>query len=326
MSLQYTEAVLQHSYVREEAETDFLDQIHTILVSGNVDHAMNLLGEKLFELYVTSDSTTWKYLVNEKLLKHPIFEVLIQDPHTRRSFYKPRGYSGDAEMLDMVYFPNKVNFEGISSIGKKIFRFNTNSNIAKSLRKRIEFISDYIDNICETVQSPDILSVGSGNCREFQFSSSLNSGNFNSFVGIDQDPVSLEEARKCYGSLGIRTVNTSIIELIKGKKDYGKFDLVYSAGLYDYLSNRLANKLTSNLYKMLKPGGRLLIANISQNFPEVGYFESYMGWSMICRDKTGMLDLASDLQSNEAASLSIKNDNSISEHYEILEIIKNDGD
>ena len=34
---------------------------------------------------------------------HPIWQLLMEDPYTRRAFEKPRGYAGDAVMLDFVY-------------------------------------------------------------------------------------------------------------------------------------------------------------------------------------------------------------------------------
>ena len=36
--------------------------------------------------------------------EHPVFGILREDPYTDRAYSKPRGYPGDAEMLDLVYF------------------------------------------------------------------------------------------------------------------------------------------------------------------------------------------------------------------------------
>ena len=36
-------------------------------------------------------------------LNHPIRDLLHQDPFTYRAFAKPRGYAGDAVMMDYIY-------------------------------------------------------------------------------------------------------------------------------------------------------------------------------------------------------------------------------
>ena len=53
-------------------------------------------------------------------------------------------------------------------------------------------------------------------------------------------------------------------------------DLIYAAGLYDYLGDAIAIQLTSRLLQMLAPGGggRLLIANFNPDLRDIGYLEA----------------------------------------------------
>src|ERR1700737_1086687 len=46
--------------------------------------------------------STWKQFAAE-CRQHPLMKLLQQDPLTSRAFTKPRGYAGDAVMMDMVY-------------------------------------------------------------------------------------------------------------------------------------------------------------------------------------------------------------------------------
>ena len=41
-----------------------------------------------------------------------------------------------------------------------------------------------------------------------------------------------------------------------------KFDVVYSTGLFDYLQQSTAQRLTWVMFQMLRPGGRLLIVDV----------------------------------------------------------------
>ena len=64
--------------------------------------------------------------------------------------------------------------------------------------------------------------------------------------------------------------------------------LSLTAGLYDYLEERLAQRLTEKLFEMLRPRGRLLIANYLPDLEDVGYMETYADWRLICRDAAAM--------------------------------------
>ena len=64
--------------------------------------------------------------------------------------------------------------------------------------------------------------------------------------------------------------------------------MIYSAGLYDYLPNGLARRLTRRLLQMLRPGGRLLVANFVPGGTGRGYMELFMDWSLILRNEATM--------------------------------------
>jgi extracellular factor (EF) 3-hydroxypalmitic acid methyl ester biosynthesis protein len=46
---------------------------------------------------------------------------------------------------------------------------------------------------------------------------------------------------------------------------------------------------------MLRPRGRLLLANFLPGVPDLGYMETYMAWHLIYRTRREMLDLALDI-------------------------------
>ena len=77
-----------------------------------------------------------------------------------------------------------------------------------------------------------------------------------------------------------------------GAETLGRFDLIYSAGLYDYLPEPLARRLTQRLLGLLQPQGRLLIANFLPGGSGRGYMELFMDWPLIVRDADQMTALA----------------------------------
>jgi len=59
----------------------------------------------------------------------------------------------------------------------------------------------------------------------------------------------------------VRALTGSVRQLLSGKTNLGRFDFVYAAGLFDYLSGPVAAALTRRLFEMTRPGGMMLIPN-----------------------------------------------------------------
>ena len=323
MTVQYANLASKALYVEEQPDVAFLDIAMEKIQDGQVEEGMYELVSELTTLYITTSSSAWDHLLNNVLLQHPIHNLLLQDPLTYRSFTKPRGYAGDAELIDMIYFPQATDLSDVSSIGKEIYRYNTRSALSRTLRKRMKLTADYLDDFARQRQNIDVLSVASGHSRELKYSEAMKNGEVGRYVALDNDEASLEFMKNEYQDMNLEAAPLCISDIIKGKTQLGEFDLIYSAGLYDYLSNRFAQKLTSQLYKMLKPGGKLMLINIAHDYDEVGYLESFMDWVMVGRGKSETLELASELRTNEPAILNVNNGVEINSHYNMLEIIKN---
>src|SRR5581483_5573244 len=80
-----------------------LDRVLDEFRTGSVSAAMETLCHSLREVRLASTDAEWTEFVSEHCLKHPLRRLLHQDPLTWRSFHKPRGYAGDAAMLDYIY-------------------------------------------------------------------------------------------------------------------------------------------------------------------------------------------------------------------------------
>lgn len=84
-----------------------------------------------------------------------------------------------------------------------------------------------------------------------------------------------------------------------------QFDLVYCAGLFDYLSEQLCQRVTSILYEWLAPGGLLIYTNIAPPNPFRQCMETFLDWHLTYRGVAEMLRLCPD---GTAAECSIKSD------------------
>ena len=83
--------------------------------------------------------------------------------------------------------------------------------------------------------------------------------------------------------------------LVKQKQSFENLDLVYAAGLYDYLSQPFATRLTRIMFEMLRPGGKLLIANFMPDHRDAGYMKTFMQWPLIYRNESQLNDVSKEI-------------------------------
>src|SRR6476620_9861334 len=88
---------------------------HEIEQPGQIHHAIDQLFCGLREIKRSSSEESWEGLI-ARFRRSPLKGLLHQDPITARAFYKPRGYAGDAVMMDYIYDSGRPGhgMEGIS--------------------------------------------------------------------------------------------------------------------------------------------------------------------------------------------------------------------
>jgi extracellular factor (EF) 3-hydroxypalmitic acid methyl ester biosynthesis protein len=98
-------------------------------------------------------------------------------------------------------------------------------------------------------------------------------------------------------------VCANIKDLITGRYKVEDFDLIYSAGLYDYLDAPTAAALTARLFEGLNPGGRLVLTNFLQGTPDLGWMESLMDWYLIYRTQAEVKSFANRVPAEQIARM-----------------------
>ena len=242
-------------------------------------------------------------------LDHPICELLHQDPFTHRAFAKPRGYAGDAVMMDYIYGLGEAgNAAGQATrLGRAIFQYMETRPSARGVRYRRQLIATLIDGVAER-GGARVLALASGHLREVESSNAVRSGKLDEFVALDQDAASLAVVARDYAQFGIKPVEGSVRQILSGKMNPGQFDFVYAAGLFDYLSAPVAAALARRMFEMTRPGGLMLIPNFLTTVRDRGYMETFMDWHLIYRNHADMQALADALPSDAVANVQIFDD------------------
>jgi extracellular factor (EF) 3-hydroxypalmitic acid methyl ester biosynthesis protein len=246
----------------------------------------------------------WQTFIHEQVRTHPIFSAAHEDPFIGRAFAKPRGYAGDAVLLDFIYHDpaNRCYATAATARGRAALGFSTNTPAPRAVRNRAWLLANEIDALCRRTEDAEILSLACGHLREARESVALASRSAGRFIAIDQDVESLEVVRRDAGPLGVEAAEGSVKSMIARGAGLGRFDFIYAAGLYDYLNDRTAGRLVSTLFSMLKPGGKLWAANFLPDIIDRAFMESFMDWWLIYRTPAQMLELASAVLEQECSS------------------------
>jgi extracellular factor (EF) 3-hydroxypalmitic acid methyl ester biosynthesis protein len=275
----------------------FLNEIYQEIRPSNVASQMDRLTEHLRDIRGQSNIDEWRHFAT-MCLRHPLREVVHACPFHCRAFEKPRGYPGDAEMLDFLYGYSGVGND-VAPATREVFAWIFQCSGSHSARARRQIIADYIDEIAADSSRPRVLAIGAGHLREADLSRAVAAGVLGDVVAFDRDRASLALVDRDYGPKGVRTLQGRVQSLFDGTFDLSTFDLVYAAGLYDYLPWWPAKQLTTALFGMLNPGGRLLIANVTPAFAQAGYVEAYLDWWMIYRSEQQLAEVAEGIADHE---------------------------
>jgi extracellular factor (EF) 3-hydroxypalmitic acid methyl ester biosynthesis protein len=222
---------------------------------------------------------------------HPLHALVLQDPFTERAFTKPRGYAGDAVMLDYIYRPVRLS---LTDIGEAFHFATTGISTARSIAWRRDRFGAQIGKTIRRKRNAQILSVANGNLRELDRLKKLTDTRDVGIVALDQDEASLRDAVNSYPEFNIRPVKGSISHLFM-ERDVAKYDLIYSASLFDDLSAGTASSVLKRLIRMLRPDGKLLLGNYAPENYGRGYMEGMMDWTPVCRGESDLKRLVAIL-------------------------------
>jgi len=153
---------------------DIFDSTHTTIVDGDVHAAMGQLRRSLHELRSHLQADDWR-LLGREAREHPLHEVLLESPFTRRAYDKPRGYAGDAVLMDLIYGMTAPHGQ-LSALGGMLYGYEFDSPCFQSVRARRAILAREIDQVAALAPGGRVLSVASGHLREIEWSRAARAG------------------------------------------------------------------------------------------------------------------------------------------------------
>lgn len=230
-------------------------------------------------------------------LKHLIYESVFAD----RSYRKPRGYAGDFEMMNLIY---RNDATGKNLFGRVIEGAMQLHPEPGAVRNRATFLKERILQTLEILPGQvSILSVASGPAFEVQNTlDEINPEDAKRLrvTLLDQDEEALRNAQRCIKEkcnkrgfdVPVTLLNTNLRNVInEGLPVTEKFQLIYSAGLFDYFTDPVAQRACSALWKGVAENGRLIIGNFDANTPNQFGMLSLFDWHLILRSEEQLKQL-----------------------------------
>lgn len=251
----------------------------------------------------------------EHLLAHYAFcrrelhPFLLASPFMFRIFSKPLGYAGDYEMVSMIL---RNPQEGSSLFGRLLNVFILDQAPARAHRNRVAHLYDCL--VSESARCARhnrncrVYNIGCGPAGEVQrFMADHPLSNRSDITLLDGNEETVQYARNVLEttaherarSTRLSFVKRTVQQLIKSgssvEKNGPPYDFIYSAGLFDYLNDRVCRVLIEQCYSLLSPGGLLLVTNVDSCNPIKNIMEHIYEWFLIYRSGTQLQDLASGL-------------------------------
>ncbi len=249
-----------------------------------------------------SDQPAHKLYVRRQM--HPL---MLCSPFAYRAYTKPLGYAGDYEVVNMML---RDPFEGDSLFAKVINSVFLSFDPVKAHRNRIDYLHETLKRealrVAQSGRRLKVLNLGCGSAHELQrFLSNDEISDCCDFTLLDFNRETIDNAKSVLLGLKnkhgrktqINILQRSVHQLIKqasgggAELEWESYDLVYCAGLFDYLSQKVCKKLVSVFAKLLHPQGLSIVTNVSSTNPCIGWMEYVVEWNLVYRSDWEMLDL-----------------------------------
>ncbi len=248
----------------------------------------------------------------------------------KRAYEKPLGYAGDYRMMELCFAEEPMG-EGL--FGRFLFSISQRLSMVRAAVAREAVLREALHRaVQKRGRGPAalrVLAVAAGPAMELrrwlQETRSLDRPV--ELILLDQDRAAHESAHRQltrillerhHGMLPVtvRCLHFSVRQLVSPRTTeehavvsdtLADLDLVYSTGLYDYLPDPVAERLTKRLYSLVRPDGRMLLGNMVEA-PDTTWIMDYaLDWPILYRAEKDMLRLGGSLGSGPSR-VTVKHD------------------
>ncbi len=234
----------------------------------------------------------WGYVFKE------IYPYLMRSRFAERAYFKPKGYAGDFLMMEHIY---RNEPQGDGRLGELMDSFCLNRPGSRAIHGRRQLLKQEIERKSKELSSEGrtvkIMNLACGPNRElFDFLADCEYSEMIEALCVDIDAEALQYTNQHVNIFphraSIRLMSENVIKwaLGRAKQQLGKLDIIYSAGLCDYLDEKLFRALVTQCYNHMNPGGMLLLGNFTM-YPDRLFMDKLLKWELIYRDEEDLKEI-----------------------------------
>ena len=230
--------------------------------------------------------------------KRQLHSLLLSSPFVYRTYAKPLGYAGDYEMVNMMF---RDPAEGGSLFSKMVNVYALQLPPIVAHRNRITYLTGQLAaeacRLAAQGRTLRVFNLGCGPAHELQHfiadhelsdRAAFTLLDFNDETVVYSGNLLNDLKRRHHRATKLQVTKKSVHQVLKQgdrvvhSADSERYDVVYCAGLFDYLSDKVCRKLMEIFYEQLAPGGLLIATNVADN-PARYEMECFLEWHVIHR-------------------------------------------
>ncbi len=190
-------------------------------------------------------------------------------------YIKPYGYAGDFEIIDKIY-TRHVHPDPPFAFWDQFFQRQA---APQAVRNRKTFFKQTLKEKLTTGERFSVLNIASGPGRDMaELFEETDHVDLLSVHCVELDENAIKYSSElCKEYLSQIQFNSGNILRLNSPI---KYDLIWSAGLFDYFNDRLFVMLLKRMRSWVKEGGEIIIGNFSNNNPSRFYMENFGDWHL----------------------------------------------
>jgi extracellular factor (EF) 3-hydroxypalmitic acid methyl ester biosynthesis protein len=208
-------------------------------------------------------------------------------------FVKPFGYPGDFTIIHNIY-RSYVNPDEKYTNWDQFFQDQAGAHAVRNRK-------DYFLRRCAEVEKLDgekrILILGSGpatDVNEYMTKHPDSQIKFD-LIDFDQNAINFAKKQNIDFTESIEYFKINVLRF----KPYHWYNLIWSAGLFDYFKDKHFVYMISKYYKYLASGGEFIIGNFSHSNPTRRLMEVLSDWYLVHRSKHDLVRMALEAEAKE---------------------------